>query len=177
VVEPPAPAVAERVVPPPEPAKPPPEPAKPPPPAPNPNGKWTVRETAVGAVLTLPADALVRGYPDRSYRPNLVVVCDNGKERAYFDVGMPAEAHSYEGEGLNTMAMVILSLDGAEDLTFRARKEGNSLYLQGNIQKLLEQAVPAKQMRLIFTPFASPSTQTTFTLNGLQGGLERHCGW
>jgi hypothetical protein len=136
-------------------------------------GKWVLTEDTSSfddskiVILELEADGDISG-PVGSYRPFLLIRCQEGTIETYIGVGMQPDV-----EGISDTATVRLRFDTEEAQTLQAEKStsGEALFLEP-AEALIETMLGADKLVFQFTPFSAAPAEMTFDLRGLGNVIE-----
>lgn len=132
-------------------------------------GKWDVTtdssafDDSPRVVLSLDAERQIEGFL-KSYRPVLILRCQEGEIEAYIVTGMAADVEAGNFDG----ATVRIRMDdgAAETLNTMRSTDDEALFFE-NATQLISRLESAERLLFQFTPFNASPTETSFDLRGL----------
>ncbi|MGB2832322.1 MAG: type VI secretion system-associated protein TagO [Methylotenera sp.] len=146
-------------------------------------GKWNTRteqskvDDSLSVFVSLDADSDISGWPEKSYRPSIILRCLEGKTEAMIVTGMPPQVEY----GAYDSATVRLRIDKDkafnEKMTESTDKE--ALFFRDSV-KLIKKLMGNQTLLFQFTPFNSSSAITTFNITGIEEAIKpirETCKW
>ena len=139
------------------------------------HGKSAIDDSPT-VILDLEAEEIVRGWPNKTFRPYIRLECRERRTRALIVTGMSANVES----SLNT-ATVTVRFDSLPAFRVATTESTNNEALFfPNPATLAKQMLKADRMLVQFIPFNSSSQTATFLLSGLKEEivtLQKACRW
>lgn len=132
-------------------------------------GKWDVStdtssfDDSSTVVLSLDAERPIEGFLE-SYRPTLILRCQERQIEAYVVTGMAADVEAGNFDG----ATVRIRLDdaAAETLNTGRSTDDKALFFE-NAPQLINRLAQADRLLFSFTPYNASPAETSFDLRGL----------
>jgi hypothetical protein len=146
-------------------------------------GKWQVStkksefDDSTTVHLILPAENEIEGWVT-TYRPNLVLRCQEGEIDAIVDIGMPAEIDPNRSLGAHIVRVRFDNNPAFEAYT-KESSDGDALFFFTREYMVIDM-LKSREMTFGFTPFNADPVVTKFDLRGLSNVIEplkEACNW
>lgn len=151
-----------------------------------PGGKWIVSQSASSfddspsVTIAVQSEVEVKGWPNLSERPLLVVRCQEGKTDVFIGTGMTGRIlFGQYGQDLGTEMR--MRYDNGEVFTYAmAGAENKKAYFVQDAVAEAKYMLNKRSLLVEFTPFNSNTQEFTFDLSGLGeiiAPLRKACSW
>lgn len=146
------------------------------------NSKWRLStdsskiDDSKTVILSLDADSSIKGWPNKTETPTLIIRCKEQKTEAYIFTGMsPMVEYGTNG------ATIRFRIDKKPAFKLRAGKstDGEALFIPSAINQL-KKMMGGSILLFEFTPFNSSPQMTTFDINGINDAIKpirETCKW